>query len=395
MHRRVSLLKDKMVIVLLAIVCLLLIVVDLQRGNAAENYWIARKPMPRTCWGGAAALNGRIYFFVWNATYEYDTAAGSWTVKTSMPTPREDFAVAAYKNKIYVMGGSPVESCWQYYSGVNEVYDPATDTWETKTDMPTKRGGLCAAVVNGKIYLIAGLEELGTVDRGPKISAVNEVYDPEADAWTTAKPIPVGVCRYACAVVDDKIYIMAGWDKPELLQIYDPKTDTWKTGPSPPVPLLEAAAAATMGIWAPKRIYLIGGRYTNFTVSKIVQVYNPEDDGWIIGADMPTARYATATAVVNDTIYVMGGMEMMFTLNPPYGLTAANEQYIPMGYNPNGLIQAKGTLDYTITLVVAIAAIAFAMATAIIIRKRKDRNKKNFFQQNTPLNTSKSSENSV
>lgn len=93
---------------------------------------------------------------------------------------RLDFAVAAYKNKIYVIGGSPVESRWQYYCGVNEVYDPAIDAWETKTDMPTKRGGLCATVVNNKIYLIAGQED--SVDGNPNISVVNEVYDPEADA---------------------------------------------------------------------------------------------------------------------------------------------------------------------------------------------------------------------
>lgn len=155
-------------------------VVNLPRGDAAGNYWIARKPLPRPCWGRAVALNGRIYFFVWNATYGYDPAVGRWTLKTPMSTPRLDFAVAAYKNKIYVIGGSPVESRWQYYCGVNEVYDPAIDAWETKTDMPTKRGGLCATVVNNKIYLIAGQED--SVDGNPNISVVNEVYDPEADA---------------------------------------------------------------------------------------------------------------------------------------------------------------------------------------------------------------------
>jgi len=172
-------------------------------------------------------------------------------------------------------------------------------------------------------------------------------------------------------VLDDKIYVMAGWDRPDLLQIYDTKTDTWNTGPSPPVPLVDAAAAATTGTWAPKRIYLIGGRHKNYTVSNSVQVYNPEDGSWTSGKPMPTARYAATAVVLDDTIYVMGGMEMMFNLNPPYGLTAANEQYIPIGYDPHGLRPAQGTPNYAIPLVAAAVATALAIAITTIIRKRK------------------------
>jgi len=370
MHRRVSfIIKNKRLGAFLSLACLLSIVINVRSIDAAENYWIAKKPMPRPCWGGAVALNGKIYFFVWNITYEYDPAAGNWTTKAPMLTPRKGFAVAAYKNKIYVIGGEPIGAYGRFYCGVNEVYDPTTGNWEVRAEMPTKRGSMCAAVVGGKIYLIAGLEN--PVDEAPNISVLNEVYDPEVDAWTTAKSIPVGVCRYACAVLDDKIYVMAGWDRPDLLQIYDTKTDTWNTGPSPPVPLVDAAAAATTGTWAPKRIYLIGGRHKNYTVSNSVQVYNPEDGSWASGKPMPTARYAATAVVLNDTIYVMGGMEMMFNLNPPYGLTAANEQYIPIGYDPHGLRPAQGTPNYAIPLVAAVVATALAIEITTIIRKRK------------------------
>lgn len=143
----------------------------------SENYWISRKALPRPRWGEATAVNGKIYFFAWNATYEYDPAVDDWTAKTPMPTQRTSFAVAAYKNRIYVIGGVPIgasETC-----GVNEAYDPETDTWERRADMPTKRSNLKAAVVNGKIYLIGGLEK--TVSMVPTVSCLNEVYDPEMD----------------------------------------------------------------------------------------------------------------------------------------------------------------------------------------------------------------------
>jgi len=37
-----------------------------------------------------------------------------------------------------------------------EAYDPETDTWEKKADIPTPRWGLSTSVVDGKIYAIGG-----------------------------------------------------------------------------------------------------------------------------------------------------------------------------------------------------------------------------------------------
>ena len=92
---------------------------------------------------------------------EYDPATNTWTTKTPMPTPRIVFATAVYNNKIYCMGGKTSDG----YVDVNEVYDPATDTWETKTSMPEARGWLTANVVDNRIFVIG--------------RTTNEVYDPE------------------------------------------------------------------------------------------------------------------------------------------------------------------------------------------------------------------------
>jgi hypothetical protein len=55
-------------------------------------------------------------------------------------------------------------------SNKNEAYDPATDTWATKANLPTARYGLCAGVVNGIVYVIGGT----TSSRTNK----NEAYSP-------------------------------------------------------------------------------------------------------------------------------------------------------------------------------------------------------------------------
>ena len=135
----------------------------------------------------------------------------------------------------------------QVVTGANEVYDPATNTWETKTPMPTPRNYLEANVVGGKIYLIGG-EAQQPLDEPPQehFSNVTEVYDPETDSWTTMAPIPTKVSAYASAVVNNKIYIISGWSANAPLssqvQIFDPQINNWTMGEHIPTPVAHHGA---------------------------------------------------------------------------------------------------------------------------------------------------------
>jgi hypothetical protein len=87
-----------------------------------------------------------------------------------------------------------------------EAYDPATDTWTWKADMPTPRYGLDTVVVDSKIYAIGGWYHS---EDGPIYSTV-EVYDPVTDTWTKGVDIPVTTAGLSASVVDGKIYVMGG-----------------------------------------------------------------------------------------------------------------------------------------------------------------------------------------
>ncbi len=62
------------------------------------------------------------------------------------------FGMALAPNgKFYAIGGIASSPCCSAL-GVNEEYDPSTDTWTTKTNMPTARKQLVVATgLNGKI----------------------------------------------------------------------------------------------------------------------------------------------------------------------------------------------------------------------------------------------------
>jgi hypothetical protein len=252
-----------------------------------------------------------------------------------MPTPRYCFAIAVCKGKIYCIGGQTgaAKNDYEYATlGTNEVYDPETDTWNTRAPMPTARSLLQANTVNGKIYLVGGYP--------PSQSALNEVYDPDTDSWTTKAPMPTGVSSYASAVVDNKIYIVGGgysdplkfWS--DLTQIYNPAIDTWSIGTVAPSSVVHGSAGVTTGVTAPKRIYVMGVEAYNGWLgappSSLNRIYDPEEDSWTVGADVPTSRLNLAVAVVNDLVYVVGG----HTLNEIGFISpsALNEVYTPIGY---------------------------------------------------------------
>ncbi len=154
-------------------------------------------------------LTTRSMFLAPNLTYMYDLS--SWLPKQSMPSYRDFFATATYQNRIFCIGGRSNGP-----SAVNEVYNPISDSWESKRAMPTPRHGLDANVVNGKIYLIGGLVP---DNRWPNVNIdvyttyrytnVTEVYDPSTDAWTTKAPIPMAAYSYSSAVIDNKIFIFS------------------------------------------------------------------------------------------------------------------------------------------------------------------------------------------
>jgi N-acetylneuraminic acid mutarotase len=320
--------------------------------SATENSWETRAPMPEAIGGvKAAAVNGKIYVIGGEANFEYNPDTDNWTSKKQMPAARTGFEIAVYQNKIYTIGGSSgwTEETGTIYSDANEVYDPATDTWEIKAPMKTMRSGLEANVVNDKIYLIGGyLRENYTVSN--TTSSLNEVYDAATDSWTTKKPVPYPAYDYASAVVNNKIYII-GWNR---TQIYNPESDSWSQSAPSPTPVIGAVAGATTGIRAPKRVYVIGG-IQGIEGSNITQVYNPENESWILVESMPTARGGFAIAVVNDLLYAIGGR--------PCGvcpILQINEQYTPIGY---GTIPQPTPSEPFPTMLAAVAS----AATVVIV----------------------------
>jgi hypothetical protein len=277
----------------------------------------------------------------------YDPETDTWTTKAPMPTPRDYFAIAAYKNKIYCIGGAigyTVDQ-WGFYSyvtsGVNEVYDTVTDTWETKAPMPLPGMKIQAHVINGKIYVMDW--------------SLVYVYDPENDSWTskTRMPPPYPGSSPVSAVVGNKIIVTGvfqfapNYDRVQRVVIYDTETDSWSEGKTGPTGVVKGAAGATTGVNAPQKIYVLGRLDTAPHPTGINQVYDPETDTWATATAMPASRSHFGVAIVNDVLFVVGGyLSTGYNAQP----VAVNERYTPLGYGtvpPVLSVASPENMNYT------------------------------------------------
>ena len=157
--------------------------------DPATNTWTKKADAPTKRWAmRGGVVNGKLYVIAGtigpsiSTVEEYDPVADTWTRKADIPTPREFHSVTVVDRIIYAIGGAffPGDDTHTPLSSV-EAYDPGTDTWTEKADMPTPRVHLSVCAVKGKIYAFGGAPtfiSILEVRFGPVATlSTMEVYD--------------------------------------------------------------------------------------------------------------------------------------------------------------------------------------------------------------------------
>src|ERR1700730_11963848 len=153
--------------------------------DPAADKWTKKKSMPRPAHHAAlAAANGKIY------------VCGGFVAPEKSPLP----IGAAWQ---------PIDDVWEY--------DPAADSWKALAPLPAKRGAAVAVDVRGKIHVIGGVTTVeGSKDPffaffGPaRVLGTNEVYDPATNKWESRRPMAVPRNHPFAGAVNDKIYVIGG-----------------------------------------------------------------------------------------------------------------------------------------------------------------------------------------
>lgn len=290
---------------------------------------------------------------------------GAFTTLASVPSVRQEISTAVLDGKIFVIAGFNS-------SGGNtntvDVYDPQTNTWSSAAALPIVNNHNAAAVAAGKLYAFGGLSNRAFV------------YNPQTNSWSD-----VAAMRFqhhntpAVGVINDKIYV-AGGNGPNMnqteLEVYDPAMNTWTQLASMGVPRHHTAGGAING-----KFYVVGGRPGD-TAASALEVYDPATNIWTRLANMPTGRSGIGAGVINGELYVFGGeqprqfdnVEVYNPLNntwtqlapmltPKHGIFASvigNKIYLPAGATQQGLAATNNHEVFTVNTGATVSAASFS-----------------------------------
>jgi hypothetical protein len=156
--------------------------------DIASDSWSIGKamPFPSSFSISSAVYNNKIYCIGGNKTQIYDPKTDSWSLGASLPNPVSNPAVCSTTGtfslrKIYVFGG---ETSFLEYTDKTQVYNPENNSWTLGSSMPTPRGNPTVAVINDQIYVIGGGLYWG------RSETTNELYTPFGYGKADLTPTP-------------------------------------------------------------------------------------------------------------------------------------------------------------------------------------------------------------
>jgi len=307
---------------------------EIRSAPPGGNYWIARQDFPGAINSASSfAINGKgyvygglIYGYRTNDLWEYDPTFNTWTKKASPPFARPRHAAASFviNGKGYIVGGNTEESGATVRSRDTWEYNPATNTWRQRQNLPEGREGATGFSINGKGYLAMGITT-GTIFR----SDVFE-YDPVLNSWTTKSTLPdvPGRSRAVSFVINNKAYIGTGYGRFDYFQDFwefDPQTNAWTRKADYPGGRRLGGVAFTIGTLG----YVGAGTYeiSDYRYNEFWS-YNRSSNSWTRKADIP-------------------GGERFF----PVGFSIGSHGYIGTGATETSIPDPRGFYRYSISSV--------------------------------------------
>gem|GEM_PF-868368 len=283
--------------------------------------WQLAAPVPaRHLEGSAAVVNGKLYLLSGftssgplvptNRVDVYNPATNTWETaqnpRSPMPFAGAHIQAAVDGQYIWLVGGfmgphpgPTTDAVWRY--------DTVNDLWTPGPDLPQQRASGATAVVGRILHYMSGVAS----DRNtnPSTHYVLNLNNPVA--WTTAAPVPRPRNHFQGIVIDGLIYTIGGQLNHDIspvdvnyLDIYNPATNSWTPG---------ANLAIIRSHFEPgtfkmnDRVIAVGGRSGNTLALNRVSEYNPQTNTWSELRSLPTPLYEPSAGVIGNTVVVTAG----------------------------------------------------------------------------------------
>lgn len=262
---------------------------------------------------------------------------GRWQPRAALPLPRSEMAWAvAMGGRMHVVGGYGEQRVDRPY---HHVYEARRDTWDTAAPLPLGANHVGVAVIGSALYAVGGF-----VEQNRKPHAECFAWTETDNRWRSIAPLPQACGSVACVNLDGRLHAIGGavgdtFDTKRSVDwhlVYDPQADRWTRAAPLPTGRDHVGAVAVQG-----RIHVIGGRVDSFhTNSNLHHSYDPRADKWTQRNPLPTARSGHGAVLVGTRIFVMGGegTNRVFGQNEAYDVAQDRwEQFAPMRTPRHGL----------------------------------------------------------
>ena len=247
-----------------------------------------------------------------NGTFRHDLLDRIWLSNgSSRPFPGDHHAAEVVDGKFYLIGGLEAGS-----EGKVQVYDPVADTWSMGTDMPWAGGSVSTCAIGDLIYACGGIVGASTVSNAA-------VYDTTSNLWATLAPMPVGRNHTAATTDGTRFFVFGGRDGGNFVsngfddtQIYDPVTNTWAwsgDGVSGLAALPQFRGGMGKAVYYRGEFYVFGGETQDGpgavagNVYDRVDVYDPVTNTWRLEKPMPNPRHGIFPVLFQSRMFFGSG----------------------------------------------------------------------------------------
>ncbi|XP_036412059.1 kelch-like protein 24a [Colossoma macropomum] len=200
----------------------------------------------------------------------YNSQLNLWIRVASLNKGRWRHKMSVLLGKAYAVGGYDGQSC---LSNV-EVYDSFSNRWTEVAPLKEAVSSPAVASCAGRLFVIGGEpDENSCTDKV-------QCYDPETDSWLLRANVPVSKRNITAVSLNNLVYVCGGLTK--SIYCYDPVQDFWM----PVVNTFSRQECCGMSVCNGK-IFILGGRGENGEASDSILCYDPAS-GIITGvAAMP------------------------------------------------------------------------------------------------------------
>jgi N-acetylneuraminic acid mutarotase len=205
-----------------------------------------------------------------------------WQAKSPYPLPaRKTNRAVQIDGKIYVSGGESrrldedggfyrVEPLSRLY-----VYDPKTNRWARRRDMPRVTSLGVSSAFGGRLYVATACHAKQFCYDDVLDGGALWRYTPSTDRWALLGRTPHQ--PHAGGFISGRFYLV---DHNGAVDIYDPATDTWSVGPTAPTSCRTPASTT----WRAK-LYVVG--CFNESGAVLMLMFDPEAGSWSEAAAPP------------------------------------------------------------------------------------------------------------